>query len=252
MSGANLAYGSFAEIYDLLMDDIDYDAWADYYLRLLALSGLTPRTLCDCACGTGSMSVRFAKRGMRVTGVDISERMLAIGQEKGRAFGVQVMYVHQDMCCLTLPKQVDALICACDGVNYLLDDDRLRAFFRSAYLAIRPGGAFAFDVSSPWKLEHVLGDQFFGEDRDDVTYLWKNSYSTRERTVSMDLTFFVRRGDGLYRRFDEYHVQKAHEPAHLISLMAEQGFGEICTYGDLTLEPPAPQALRIHFIAKRQ
>ena len=57
------AYEEFACLYDILMDDVDYDAWADYYMQLIARAGVTPRTICDCACGTGSMSVRFAGRG---------------------------------------------------------------------------------------------------------------------------------------------------------------------------------------------
>ena len=111
------AYEAFADLYDALMDDVDYDAWADYYLRLIRAAGVEPNALCDCACGTGSMSVRFARQGLRVTGVDLSGEMLARAQEKARRFGVQAMFVRQDMCALSLPRPVDALVCACDGVN---------------------------------------------------------------------------------------------------------------------------------------
>ena len=98
------AYEAFAELYDALMDDVDYDSWAEYYLRLIQGAGVKPATLCDCACGTGSMSVRFAARGIRVTGVDRSEEMLAKAQEKARRFGVQAMFACQDMCALALPR----------------------------------------------------------------------------------------------------------------------------------------------------
>ena len=80
------AYEAFAGLYDALMDDVDYDAWADYYLELIARRGVEPKTLCDCACGTGSLSVRFAGRGIRVTGADLSGDMLQRAQEKARHF----------------------------------------------------------------------------------------------------------------------------------------------------------------------
>ena len=70
------AYRGFAAVYDLLMDDFDYPAWAAYYLALLRRAGVEPRTLCDCACGTGSLSVEFARSVPRVTGVDLSPDML--------------------------------------------------------------------------------------------------------------------------------------------------------------------------------
>jgi SAM-dependent methyltransferase len=246
------AYQAFAGLYDALMDDVDYDAWAGYYLALIGRMGVTPRTLCDCACGTGAMSVRFARRGMRVTGVDLSVDMLELARQKALQYGVQVMFVCQDMCRLALPRPVDALVCACDGVNYLLDDDRLRAFFTSARKALKPGGVLAFDISSVFKLRQTLGNNFFGEDRDDVAYLWRNRFDEAAETVTMDLTFFTREADGRYRRFDELHVQKAHEPEHLLALLAECGFSGAQVFGDRNFNFPDEDEARIHIAAIRE
>ena len=246
------AYEAFADVYDALMDDVDYDAWAEYYLSLIERQGVAPRTLCDCACGTGSLSVRFAERGIRVTGVDLSGEMLARAQQKARRHGVMAMFVEQDMRKLALPRPVDALVCGCDGVNYLLDDDQVSEFLRSAHRCIKPGGALAFDISSPHKLEHVLGDGFFGEERDDVAYLWSNRFDANQRTVTMDLTFFVRDKGELYRRFSEIHTQKAHEPERLRQLLAENGFVQIHIYGDRTFAAPSPEEARVHIAATRE
>ena len=242
----------FAAVYDALMDDVDYDAWAEYYLRLIARAGVVPKKLCDCACGTGALSVRFAERGIRVTGADISPAMLEQAQRRARQRGVQVMFVRQDMRSLRLPRPVDALVCGCDGVNYLTDDASLNAFFAAAREALRPGGALAFDISSAWKLENILGNNFFGEERDDVAWLWSNRFDPACRTTTMDLTFFLREQDDRYRRFTEVHVQKAHEPEHLAELMRENGFARVEIFGDRTLTPPAAVETRIHFLAVRE
>ena len=246
------AYGAVAGLYDQLMDDFDYPAWADYYLQLRRRAGVEPRALCDCACGTGSLSIPFAQRGIRVTGVDLSGEMLRIAADKARSSGVQVMFVRQNMRRLTLPKAVDALVCGCDGVNYLLTDDHAAEFFRRAHAAIRPGGALAFDISSAYKLEQVLGDNFFGEERDDVAYLWFNRWDEQRRTVRMDLTFFRREDGGLYRRFSETHVQRAHDPLQLSRILTQCGFSGIEIYGDRTFEAPRADEMRIHMIAVRE
>lgn len=246
------AYRYLAALYDQLMDDVDYDGWAAYYMKLLDRAGVVPARLCDCACGTGALSVRFAAMGAQVTGVDVSGEMLAVAQDRARERGVRAMFVEQDMCELRLPRPVDALVCACDGVNYLLDDDRLNAFFARAFASIKPGGALAFDVSSAYKLERVLGDGFFGEERDDVAYLWSNSFDPEARTVTMDLTFFIRRPDDLYRRVTETHVQKAHEVGHLTELLAQNGFDNIEVFGDRTFDAPKPDEQRIHFLARKR
>ncbi|MBR6767123.1 MAG: class I SAM-dependent methyltransferase [Clostridia bacterium] len=246
------AYEAFASVYDALMDDFDYPAWAEYYLELLARSGKVPKKMCECACGTGSLTVEFAAQGIRVTGVDLSEKMLELAQKKARLNGVQAMFVCQDMCELQLPRPVEAIVCTCDGLNYLTDDERVKAFFERVYASLKPGGVFAFDISSPYKLRNILGNGFFGEERDDVAYLWSNRFDENNQTVTMDLTFFVHEGDELYRRFSENHVQKAHEPGRLEQLLQETGFRDMHIYGDRTFEAPKADEVRIHIAAVRE
>lgn len=244
------AYDGFAGVYDLLMDDFDYPAWADYYLRLLEGAGVRAQTICDCACGTGSMSLEFARRGMRVTGVDVSGEMLARAAEKARRAGLNIPFVRQDMCALALPRPVDAIVCACDGVNYLSSPARVRAFFESARRNLRPGGALAFDISSPHKLRHVLGDGFFGEERDEVAYLWQNTLEGD--FITMDISFFIREADGRYRRVAENHRQRIYGPDEILSLLRESGFVGARALGDRSFDAPGPEELRMHFCARRE
>lgn len=244
------AYNGFAFVYDQLMDDFDYPGWAEYYLTLIREAGVQPNELCDCACGTGSMTLEFARRGMRVTGVDISREMLELASQKARQSGVQAQFVCQDMCRLALMHQTDAIVCACDGVNYLTSDRRVRAFFEAAHAALRPGGVLAFDVSSPYKLKSVLGDGFFGEERDDVAYLWQNRLEGD--VIAMDLTFFIREADGRYRRVAETHRQRAHDPENLARMLAESGFTGVRILGDRSFEAPGPEEMRVHICARRE
>lgn len=244
------AYRGFAGIYDLLMDDFDYPAWANYYLELIRTRKPDVQTVCECACGTGSITIELAKRGYSVIGVDISQEMLEIAAEKARKAGQAIRFVCRDMCALQLPKPVDALLCTCDGVNYLTSEKRVRAFFETAYRQLRHGGVFAFDISSAYKLKNVIGNAFFGEERDDVAYLWQNCLDGD--IVNMDITFFVRRENGLYERIEENHRQKAHEADAIAAMLKEVGFRDIRIYGDQSLLAPKNDEMRIHFSAVRE
>ena len=245
------AYAGFAGLYDRLMDDFDYAEWAEYYLTLLDRAGVRPAALCDCGCGTGSMTVEFAARGIRATGADISPEMLEQAAEKARRRGVPVSWTCQDMTDLRLPKPVDALVCACDGVNYLTSLARVESFFRAAFRALRPGGALAFDISSRYKLEEEMGDAFFGEERDDVAYLWENRLDAQRHIVTMDITFFAREESGLYRRIVERHTQRAHSAQEIAAALAASGFEKTEVFGDRKLAAPGPEELRLHFLARR-
>ena len=69
------SYAEFASVYDELMTEIPYDTYVE--LIDLAANGIAGKKILDIGCGTGLLSVKLAKHGRRVTGVDISSDMLA-------------------------------------------------------------------------------------------------------------------------------------------------------------------------------
>lgn len=245
-------YQEFAAVYDRFMDDFDYPAWAEYYLMLLRAHGYAGGEICECGCGTGSLTIELARRGAKLLASDISEDMLRLASDKARRAGISARFVRQDMRALALPHRVDAVICACDGVNYLLSEGDVKRFFAAALAALKPGGVLAFDISSRHKLERVLGNGFFGEERDDAAYLWQNSYDPERCLVNMDLTFFVREAKSeLYRRFTERQTQRAHDAQEILAWLREAGFEQADVYGDRTLDLPREDELRLHFAARK-
>ena len=246
-----LPYTGLAAIYDRLSDDFDHEKWAQYYLKRIAERGVTPKLACDCACGTGRLTIPLAQRGIRMLGVDRSGEMLNEAAKAARRAGVMVQWVRQDMTKLSLPRPVDAVTCCCDGVNYLTDESGARQFFRQAAKALKPGGVLVFDVSTLHKLRDVLGNGFFGEEREDTAYLWSNDWDENTRLLRMDITFFQREEDGRYRRFQETHVQRAHTAQELSEWLEESGFCDVRLYGDQSDAAPTEADLRMHISAIR-
>ena len=158
-----MPYGaSFAAVYDALMaEDFDYTAWAAYYTDLLASAGVHPGYLVECGCGTASLGIEWARRGIRVLGVDQSPDMLAIAAQRARQAGVPLALARQDIAQLCLGRRADAIVATCDTVNYLASPRAARAFFQRAHAGLKAGGALALDVSSRYKLEEEMGDAPF-------------------------------------------------------------------------------------------
>ena len=242
------AYTAFAAGYDQMMGDVDYDGWAKYLDGFLREAGA--RTLLECACGTGSLTVRLGRMGYAVTGADLSEDMLMVARTKALDAGLRMLpFVCQDMRRLSLHKPVDAVVCACDGVNYLLDG--AEDFFRSAYGALKPGGLLLFDVSSAYKLQHILGDNTFAATGPDWAYIWENQYHPRLRQTDMLLTGFLKRGPG-YARFEERHAQRAYDQAELTASLAACGFTGVQVYEAFTRQAPGAKAERLQFSARKE
>ena len=245
-------YEDFASVYDALMDDYDYDAWAKHYLDLMRdREGNLPVRAVECACGTGSLTVRLAQSGVSVVGVDLSRSMLRRAEEKARQWGVQAAFVCQDMKRLQLPRRVGAILATCDGVNYLTRSEDVQAFFAAAYAQLLPGGKLCFDCSSRHKLKDTMGNAFFGEERDGVATLWQNRYNSDTDVITMDVTFFVREEDGRYRRFREEHRQRAHSEQEMLTWLNQAGFEHARAYGQMRMDAPRGDDMRIHYVAEK-
>ena len=72
------AYTSFAEVYDLFMDNVPYEDWSKYLADVFREYGIVDGLLLDLGCGTGKMTRLMAKKGYDMIGVDYSYEMLAI------------------------------------------------------------------------------------------------------------------------------------------------------------------------------
>ena len=244
-------YTAFASVYDRLMQNVDYAGWAEYYAWLLRRCGVEGGPVCECACGTGSLTIPLRRQGYQMTGVDLSQDMLSVALEKARDAGMQIPFVRQDMCRLQLHKRQNAILCTCDGLNYLLKPDQARAFLKAAYQSLRPGGALIFDLSTPYKLQNTLGDQTLGSLEEDVAYIWQNAWQPRTRTVSMRLSIFVRNPDGNSARLEENQTQRAPSREELTAYLQEAGFERVRFYGDHTLRSPGEKCPRWHVTAIR-
>ena len=91
------AYESFASVYDLFMDEINYDEWVSYVEKLWNRFDLKPDIVCELGCGTGNISLRLAEKGYETIGIDISADMLSEAKMKAEQNGTDVLFLLQDM-----------------------------------------------------------------------------------------------------------------------------------------------------------
>ena len=240
-------YGAFAHSYDRMMHDVDYAAWSSYIDALLQKADA--KSVLECACGTGGITIPLAKKGYCIVGTDISEDMLMEARQNALRAGLRMLpFVRQSMTALSVHKPVDAVLSVCDGVNYLTDTTDVKAFFQSASRCLKPGGLLLFDISSEYKLSYILGNATFTETTDEYAYIWENVFDPESRLIEMDLTFFVREGT-LYRRFTEQHIQRAHTEREILALLEETGFSDCRAYEAFSENPVRANSERIQFTA---
>lgn len=204
-------YSVFANYYDYLMQDVDYEAWANRIITQIKRYQPKAKLLVDLACGTGNISNILAKKGYSVTGIDLSEQMLMVAQDKALEKHLRIQYLKQDMMRFATHRKVEVITCICDGLNYLTTEAQLLSFFENAAMQLVENGIMVIDISSPYKYEHVLSKRTIAELDDEVSFIWDNHYDSKTQQLDFDIAFFVPEGNGgLYRRLLEHHTQKAH------------------------------------------
>lgn len=243
------AYEALAVSYDRLTNDVDYEATVAFYQEILNREGLHPRTAVDLACGTGSVAALLARNGLKVIGVDMSEEMLTVAQQKAAQLPRAPQFICQRLEQLWLPRGVDLAVCALDSLDYITDPDLCRQAIRRIYKALNPGGIFIFDVNTPEKLRAMDGQVFLDED-EDVYCVWRGEFDENTNICSYGMDLFQRRGKLWQRSFEE-HQEYAYSQQQLTDYLKEAGFTHIQVYADRILEAPRPGEQRIYFKARK-
>lgn len=243
------AYVSFASVYDLFMDNVPYDEWADYLLKVLRAEGIEDGLVLDLGCGTGKLTRIFAEAGYDMIGVDNSMEMLEIARQKETQES-NILYLCQDMREFELYGTVRAIYSACDCMNYLLEEDEILATFKLANNYLDPKGLFLFDMNTPYKYEEILADETFAENRVEGSFVWENYFDEESQINEYELTLFVREEDDRYRKFNEIHYQRSYQIERIKELIAQSGMELVGVYDAYTQNPVHPESERVLFVAR--
>ena len=257
------AYGDFAQVYDIFMDDTPYEKWCQRVTETLCAHGIRDGLVLDLGCGTGNMTELLAARGYDMIGVDLSDRMLEVavrkqdsrrsaGKKGAQRAGRDILYLQQDMREFELYGTVRAVVCLCDSVNYLLQETDLLRCFGLVNNYLDPGGLFVFDFNTVYKYETIIGNAVIAENRDNCSFIWENYYDATDSVNEYDLTVFVREKGDCFRRFTETHLQRGYTLEQMRSLLDRAGLSFLQALDADTDGPVTDESQRIFVVAREK
>jgi len=110
-------------------------------------SDVRGKDVLDAGCGEGRFARILAQRGARVTGIDLSERMIALAREEESARPLGIRYEQMDMADLSaFTRQSFDLVIA---YNSLIDVDRYELALLEAARVLRGDGHIGFSLVHP-------------------------------------------------------------------------------------------------------
>ena len=247
-------YGDFAYYYDMLTENVDYKSRCEYICNLLAENGVGKGILLDLACGTGTMSMLLSDKGYDVIGVDASEDMLSVAQEKKMESGKDIMFLCQRMEELDLFGTINAAVCTLDSINHITDEETVKKVFSKVSLFMEDKGLFIFDVNTPYKHREVLGNNTFIYDMDDVYCVWQNSTDKNTLLTEVSLDIFEKdteEEDDVYYRYSEEFSERGYELSEIREWLQKNKFEVLGVYEEMTTDGVRENTQRAVFVARK-
>ncbi|MDR2161407.1 MAG: class I SAM-dependent methyltransferase [Desulfovibrio sp.] len=226
-------FKDYARYYNLLYRDKDYSAETDFVLNVFKAHGSLPQNLLDLGCGTGRHALEMMTRGISVTGVDMSETMLAMGRECLAGLtppaGVALpLLIGGDARTVRLDGAFDAAVSLFHVMSYQNNAEDALAVLVTAKAHLQAGGLFIFDF---WHGPGVLADpparreKILENDSLKVVRKAEPVHRPGESIVEVHYTVTLQdKNSGWTTRFEEIHTMRYWFLPELRHLAGQAGF----------------------------
>ena len=244
---AAVPYSVIAKGYDLIMSHVDYNMWAEFTDDLLWLVHKNPVSIRELGCGTGTFAMCLQPLGdYEYTATDLCPEMIKVGEEKVKDQGLPIKFEVEDFSNYTVANPHDVIILLYDGLNYLTEKEKIASLMKCTFDALKPGGVFFFDQSTP--ANSINNEDFFRDEgkMDGFSYVRGSDYNHATRIHTT--TFEIQTGG---QTFFEKHVQRAYTLEEVKALVLGAGFEIAHVFDGFSSDEASEASERIHWVVRK-
>lgn len=243
-------YGKDAIYYDALNAGLQAADLA-FYQKLLKEKG---GRICELACGTGRILLSLQDDSRELTGIDLSEEMLAIAEKKAEASGCAVRLICQDMCQLGQYGPYDVMICGYNSIQHICEEERFIGFLEGIRDNLDEKGIVCIDLfHSDSRFLFTEGNsrrlaEFAAADGGRIAVDEYTHY--HPKTQINDIIYrYYRDGEFL---FEESYCMKQYDAIYLDTMLWRYGFEILHKYGDYDFTPFSEASPKQIYILRRR
>lgn len=246
-------YTKLADIYDSVMEDVDYELWADFIDAVMLEHHPNPIDILELACGTGSVSLFLDElECYNVVGTDKSSQMIRKARQKNKEMFCNVKFEVMDFLDLQIDRTFDAAFSVFDSINYLQNADEVRAFLNEAKSVLRPGGLLIFDFTTPKNsiqaIEYLNNEE--GYTNDNYRYFRKSSYDAENQLH--ENTFRIEKlaedQETVVQEFSEVHQQRIYTLQQMLDIIDQTAYNIRAKYSGFDFVAADDHSLRITMV----
>ena len=138
-----MLFNQYAKYYNLLYEDKNYQEEVDYIHSLIQRFADTPvKTVLDIGCGTGEHAVFLSQLGYHVTGIDMSNEMIAIALSKNIP---NTNFLVGNAMDFQLSERFDVIVSLFHVLSYQTTNEHLKEMITNGANHVCANGLFVFD-----------------------------------------------------------------------------------------------------------
>jgi SAM-dependent methyltransferase len=252
-------FGAYSRYYNLLYKDKNYGEEAAYVHGLIQKYAPATKSVLDLGCGTGRHDFELAKAGYAITGVDISEEMLAIAHSNLTTLNDSSAYLNftrGDIRSVRLDKIFDVVLSLFHVVSYQVSNEDLQSVFAAAKAHLKPGGLFIFDC---WYGPAVLTDppavriKRLQDDEILLVRIAEPVTHYNENVVDVNYEVIITdKATGTMEQLRETHRMRYLFRPEVEGLIAQHGFVLLSSLEWMTDQEPTMKSWNVCFVCKSQ
>ncbi|MEP6664403.1 MAG: class I SAM-dependent methyltransferase [Verrucomicrobiota bacterium] len=225
-------FQAYSAYYDLLYRDKDYSKETGYVCKSLRSINPDVKTVLEFGSGTGKHGRLLAQQGFQVTGIELSETMVASAQsiapDPEDSTQGSFECITGDVRTAGFDRTFDAVISLFHVVSYQTTNEDLRATFSNAARHLKRGGQFFFDV---WHGPSVLRERpavrvkILEDENIRVRRIAEPKLDTNQSVVTVHYTMLIESKDNQnLTAFEEEHRMRYLFPTEIALLAERTGF----------------------------
>ena len=246
-------YSVLADIYDIVMSDVDYETWADYIDEIILMHQPTARSILELACGTGTIALSLEELDCyEITATDGSQDMIRIARKKAATSNSGIDFHTMNFLDLSFDKTFDVVYMVFDSINYLHTNEEIIQLHQEVKKVLNPGGIFVYDFTTPRNSRKAI--RFLNNEQKTIDgkyrYRRGSSFNAKERihTNLFHIEKLDEESGEVLEKFEEQHRQKIYTLEEIQSIVKKTDFTILQAYDGFELKPAHRKSLRITMV----
>lgn len=208
----------------------------------------------DLACGSGRFSLPIAKKGIQVTGLDLSATMLDLAKQKAKKNNLNIDFKLGDIRLFELNKKFDFIFCGFNSSQHLHEEKEFRSFLNCVSQHLKPNGLFVFDIFNPSismlnrnPSERYLVSKYNDPDDGQEISVWEYPTYNPAKQLSSFRFIYEKNARTL---FEEKFSLRNYFPLEIDVLLRNCGLSTLSKFGNYKAESFQGNSMKQIFVCK--